>query len=131
MSVDRSHLSSSAQLQLHQGDRAAVDCIAPAGSGLEVHPPGEAPEARLPAALSQQALPHPGPVALPEAREGGGLFGGHPAATLPLGLGGEEGLQLGVVHVCCGDGLRGRENEEDEQRSTTEVDRNHCGNLNL
>lgn len=117
----QSHLSGSAQLQLHQGNRATVGCAPPAGCRLEVHPPGEAPEAGLPAALGQQALPHPRSLALPEAREGGGLFGSHPAGALPPGLRCEEGLQLGGVHVCCGDGLREEEEEEEDQQLYTTV----------
>lgn len=81
-------------------------CITTVGRCLEVHPPGQAPEAGLPAALRQQALPHPNLLALPEAREGGSLFWAHPTASLLLGLGGQEGLQLGVIHICCSDGLR-------------------------
>ncbi len=119
-----SHLSCSAQLQLHQGNGAAVGCIPPAGCSLEVHPPGEAPQAGFPAALSQQALPHPDSLALPEARKCGGLFGSHPSAALPLSLGCEEGLQLGMVHVCCSDRLRdgGKEDEEDRLRRTMKLE---------
>lgn len=100
-----SHLCGSAQLQLHEGDGAAVGAAPLPGARLQVHPPRQAAQTRLPAALRLQALPHPRSLALPEAREGGGLLGRGPAAALPLGLGREEGLQLGVVHVGCGDRL--------------------------
>lgn len=118
----RSHLSGPAQFQLHQGDGAAVGCVPTAGCGLQVHPPGEAPESGLPAALSQQALSHPDSLALPEAREGSSLFGVHPTAALLPGLSCEEGLQLGMVHVCRGDRLRddGKE-ERDRLRCDTKA----------
>lgn len=110
------YLSGPAQLQLHEGHWSAVRLAPPAGSSLKVHPPGETSEARLPAALGHQALPHTSSLTPPEAREGSGLFRAHAAAAaLPPGLGRQKGLQLGVIHVCCGDGLWEGENHSRDE----------------
>lgn len=103
------YLSCSAELELHQGDWAAVSCSPSAGCSLEIHSPGKAPEAGLPAAMSHQTFLNSNSLGLPETRECSGLFSAQATTTLFLGLSCEEGLQLGMVHVCCGDGLRDAE----------------------